>query len=395
MKKFSIVVPIFNVKNFINQCIDSLIGQDYSHLEIILVDDGSTDGSSDVCDEYKKKYNNIVVVHKNNGGLTSARRSGVNAATGDYVGFVDGDDWVDHDFLSDLYKALKDVDADIITSRGIREYENVIDKPILKDGLETGVYDTNTPDLFVYRHMFSSCFDDKTCLNGAVWNKLFKREIISSVLNTMPDNVSGYMDDNVCLIGSLLKSAKLIVTDICKYHHREHSAAFTYRKNAHAFSQINNAYLCLKSILEKSSYYADLYPLLCEHTSKRLIDAYNNFFEDTRFNIPVYYFKGNAVPIGSKVIIYGNGDVGKSYCTQFACDNRYNVVGMVDKYDKSNGVYSICDINTLEFDYVIIAIKNESVVHDVIPELKKIGIQEDKIVWESPVSVFEFYTPKN
>lgn len=103
----SIVVPVYNVKNYLVKCVDSLEAQRLEDFEIILVDDGSTDGSGELCDDLKKQYENIVVVHKPNGGLSSARNAGIDVACGEYIGFVDSDDFVEKGMYSHLYEAIK------------------------------------------------------------------------------------------------------------------------------------------------------------------------------------------------------------------------------------------------------------------------------------------------
>ena len=93
--KISIIVPVYNVENYIHRCLDSLMDQTYKNLEIILVDDGSTDSSGIICDEYSKKDRRIQVIHKKNGGLVSARKAGILLATGEYSTYVDSDDWIE------------------------------------------------------------------------------------------------------------------------------------------------------------------------------------------------------------------------------------------------------------------------------------------------------------
>ena len=88
----SIIVPVYNVKDYLNECVESIVNQSYTALEIILVDDGSTDGSAEICDNWLKRDSRIRVIHKENGGLSDARNAGMSIATGEYVGFVDGDD---------------------------------------------------------------------------------------------------------------------------------------------------------------------------------------------------------------------------------------------------------------------------------------------------------------
>ena len=94
---FSIIVPIFNVSAYVRKCIESIVNQTYQNLDIILVDDGSTDDSGVICDEYAEKDSRIRVIHKTNGGLVSARKAGINIAKGEYSLYVDGDDWIEND----------------------------------------------------------------------------------------------------------------------------------------------------------------------------------------------------------------------------------------------------------------------------------------------------------
>ncbi len=110
----SIVVPVYNVKPYLYQCINSIIKQDYTNLEIIIVDDGSTDGCAAICDEYAAKDDRIQVVHKTNGGLSSARNAGTKIAKGKYIAFIDSDDWVSEDYISHQIRLANQYKADII-----------------------------------------------------------------------------------------------------------------------------------------------------------------------------------------------------------------------------------------------------------------------------------------
>ena len=101
--KISIIVPVFNIAPYIAKCIKSLSRQTFQEMEIILVDDGSTDESGKICDEFSQKDSRIIVIHKENGGLSSARNAGLSIASGKYIGFVDGDDWVAREMYQELY----------------------------------------------------------------------------------------------------------------------------------------------------------------------------------------------------------------------------------------------------------------------------------------------------
>ena len=112
----SVIVPIYNVKAYLDRCVESLLGQSYKNLEIFLVDDGSTDGCGKVCDRYAAQDPRITVIHKKNGGLSDARNAALDVAQGEYYAFVDGDDWVSPYYVENLYRALRKADADMAVS---------------------------------------------------------------------------------------------------------------------------------------------------------------------------------------------------------------------------------------------------------------------------------------
>ena len=117
----SIIIPVYQAKEYLNKCIESIISQTYSEWEIILVDDGSTDGSDFICDEYANKNNRIKVIHKSNGGVSSARNAGIEASIGDYIMFVDSDDYIAPMLCEDLVKYADDA-VDIVVSGFIEDY---------------------------------------------------------------------------------------------------------------------------------------------------------------------------------------------------------------------------------------------------------------------------------
>ena len=109
----SIIVPVYNVKDYVEKCLDSICGQSYTNLEIVVVDDGSTDGSGELCDAYALKDQRVKVIHRDNRGVSTVRNEGLDIAQGEYIGFVDGDDWVDGDMYEFLYELLIVNEADI------------------------------------------------------------------------------------------------------------------------------------------------------------------------------------------------------------------------------------------------------------------------------------------
>ena len=120
----SVIVPIYNVEKYLDRCVGSIINQTYKNLEIILVDDGSPDNCPQMCDDYAKKDSRIKVVHKENGGLSDARNAGMKVATGEYVSFIDSDDYISLDFYETLLETIVDNDSDIVECSVVKFYED-------------------------------------------------------------------------------------------------------------------------------------------------------------------------------------------------------------------------------------------------------------------------------
>ena len=148
MELISIIVPVYNVEEYIEQALDSLINQTYKNIEIIIIDDGSTDNSAIICERYAEEDKRIVVIHTANNGVAIARNLGINLAKGEYIGFVDPDDYINLEMFEKLYGALKECKADIACCRrknfGI---ENSVGGVLLLPRKEHSVKKANDDDL--------------------------------------------------------------------------------------------------------------------------------------------------------------------------------------------------------------------------------------------------------
>ena len=122
MKKISVIVPVYKAEDVLIKCVESILTQTYKNLEVILVDDGSPDHSGAICDQYVKKDNRVKVIHKKNGGVSSARNCGLDVATGDYCTFVDSDDYIDPTMYENMMKKAKQFDCDVVMCDCVKEY---------------------------------------------------------------------------------------------------------------------------------------------------------------------------------------------------------------------------------------------------------------------------------
>lgn len=169
----SVVVPVYNVEHYLDECVESIVSQTYSNLEIILVDDGSSDRSPQMCDEWAKKDSRIIVIHKPNGGVSDARNAGIEAAQGDYIGFIDSDDFVNERMYEVLLSGFSKSNDVAVSSIKVVCYKDGKYIPFLKAWEISECRIIKGADFAAMMVSRESCF--------AVWNKLFKRSILSNI----------------------------------------------------------------------------------------------------------------------------------------------------------------------------------------------------------------------
>lgn len=172
----SVIVPVYNVEIYLNRCIDSIIKQTLTNIEIILVDDGSTDNSGKICDEFLQKDSRISVIHKKNGGLSSARNAGLNIAKGKYIGFVDSDDWIDKYYYEKLYNIAKKSKSDIVSCKF-----NKSSKYKENSYIKINENDFTIEDGKKFREIYLSSAMKGGSSWVPVWSKIYKRKIINDI----------------------------------------------------------------------------------------------------------------------------------------------------------------------------------------------------------------------
>lgn len=235
MDKISIIVPIYNVEKYLRDCIESIINQTYTNIEIILVNDGSTDSSLDICKEYAEKNDKIKIVNKKNGGLSDARNAGLEHATGKYIMFVGSDDYLALNSCEVLYNAIKDSDFEFITANFAFTDSDGIPwkKPMFSDKFQ------NTPlDIEDYKKSFY-------LVNSTVWNKIFKKEFLDN--NHLKFEVGLLAEDAVFTTLAFLKTKKTYYIKDIVYYYRQRgtkkgSTAISSNCSLDYFTKVNLAY---------------------------------------------------------------------------------------------------------------------------------------------------------
>ena len=202
----SIIVPIYKVEQYLERCINSIINQTYKNLEIILVDDGSPDGCPKICDEYAKKDNRIKVIHKKNGGVSSARNVGLNNSTGKYITFIDSDDCVDKSHIQYLYEAIKKYNADIACCGFIDCYEGS-EKKVVRCPHKKYKLLNQTQILKNYYDKYCGIFT-------VPWDKLYLSSIFKDL--SYDENMAQNEDSNI-LMNIVSKTNKLVLVPHSPY----------------------------------------------------------------------------------------------------------------------------------------------------------------------------------
>ena len=200
----SIIVPVYNVCDYLEECLDSIINQTYKLWECILVDDGSTDNSCEICDEYCKKDNRFHVIHKKNGGASLARNAGLEIVSGDYVCFVDSDDCLDKHFFENAIGLVKKYDTDVIQVKYTRDYEN------LGSGEAVNVDCMSANQVFDDILQFSE-------YDPMIWAKLYKTQVIKSLCF----NESCVVLEDVEFLTKLMLSSSLVYSSYVGYYYRQ------------------------------------------------------------------------------------------------------------------------------------------------------------------------------
>lgn len=219
MQKISVIVPVYNVEKYLERCLNSIVNQSYKNLEILLIDDGSKDLSSEICDEFSKSDNRIKVIHKENEGVAKARNVGLDMATGEYIAFVDSDDYIDLNMFEILMNNMKNTNADI----------SMCDFISTGSSNEKSVISSNVCELSSFEAL-AHLYVDKDISFVSLWGKIFKKEIFNGV--RLPLLTCG--EDNAVLYKILYKSNKVVYSpsQLYKYYQRENSAVHTFDESS-------------------------------------------------------------------------------------------------------------------------------------------------------------------
>lgn len=352
----SIIVPIYNVELCIKECIESIIHQTYRNLEIILVDDGSTDGCHGICDEYAAMDNRIVVVHKQNEGLVRARKSGLNKATADIICYVDGDDWIEPDMLEKMYTRMKDNQADVVICG--RYEENGSNSKRTNHNFKSGLYDKPQLKSIIYPKMIEGGSFFTWGIMPNVWDKLYRRSLLEP-FQMMVDDEIVMGEDAACVYPCLLNANSIYIMDECFYHYRQSGNSMIK-----ADARRNDGELIRRLYFSVNDYFMELHnPYnICEQWLDYILFLMIPRMENTYKGLEdlPFLFPFPNVKKGDHIIIYGMGTYGHLLSKYVLKSGFCELVAVADQnYQALNqqglSVIAPEKINTLQYDAIVIA----------------------------------------
>ena len=383
----SIIVPVYNAKPYLERCIDSIRKQLYDNIEIVLVDDGSEDGSEDVCDRYEEKDARIKVIHKENGGNTSARHKGVECAGGEYIAFVDADDYVGLSYISDMVSAIGDADIVCANVKKVFPYGEIS----IKNKIHAGTYlhnaETIITNMFYYKE--TSEFGVLPYLVG----KLYKREFIEKGMQDIDDQIQ-YAEDRALMFWSMLNAWKTVFIESEQYYYLIHEESLCTSADEQFLIKMTYFFTYTKKLFEQHEKKEYLLRQLDRYMVDSVIYGLNRKIGLSEKDlIPRYYCPVDRLPEGNSIILYGAGNVGRNFYKQFDQMPEKKVILWVDTNDRKYqeeglDVMPVAAIEDVSFDYILIAVLRENVVQNIRTNLKKYNIDEKKIYWIEPQKIF-------
>lgn len=356
MDLISVVVPIYNLDAYLYQCVSSIVGQTYEKLEIILVDDGSTDNALEICEFFRKSDERIRVIAKPNKGLVTARKAGLNAATGKYVFYVDGDDWINPDCIEQYYKLASTYDTDIVIGDYRREF--IGNFVTIRNSITPGFYNRSRIENEILPRMISYGSFFSHGLKTYSWGKLYKRSAILSLQNQVPDEIM-IAEDAALIYPAIYKSNSIYISDIalCNYRQRPNSILKSTNFDNKEIGRIATAFQYLATTLESQHYKYGFEQQLQAYFASIVTIRTGGFLG----NLDLYNkFKVfGEMPPGARLALYNSGSFGQHAYKHLKHSEIFAFVGWFDKDYKENNILNmeVCnpeELHCYNFDFLII-----------------------------------------
>lgn len=408
MIRVSVIIPVYNGEQYLKKCIESVLNQTYTALDIIIINDGSTDHTTEICREYGKKDQRIRFIDKENGGVTSARKAGLNVASGKYTLFVDADDWIPENAVERLVEIAEEQGADFVSCGFMQVEENSEEEHYAS--LEAGVYELQGNKSF-FEKMFYKGALEEWGIWPTLWGKLFLTEMVRKSITNLDQRIF-YGEDAATVFETVLQTRKVVILREALYYYRYMNATsvsgrrnkllldnmyYLYEYLYHIFAEHECADILLKQL---KNYMISL----MNHAGKLLFDIPYNLQQSEWLEIQIGQWQKKyydfiyarremwALPLyeletARQIILYGTGDVAKDFKKQLSVLSERELIAWIDsaepQKEQQKQLHAIITERT--YDTVIMAAPTEEVYMEGKKTLTGAGIDEKYIIWKKPV----------
>lgn len=383
----SVIVPVYNTQELLPRCLDSILRQTYSNMELILINDGSTDESLSVCEKFDSGNARIQIINQPNQGIIAAKKAGIKVCKGDYVMFVDSDDWIEPELAEKMVHAMQEYDCSLVCTNVYTDFTDCIVER--RNAILPGIYETDkiAKDLFYYK--------DTDCYGVLPYSvaKLYPRGMLKEVLVNIDDGIR-YAEDKAIVFGFVFRNIKVCFADVMQYHYCVRNGSVCQSENPNYLVEVTAFYQYAKNLFEKHKEREYLFRQLGKYLLQEARLAVNKRLGLTTIEKPIYkppYELDPSVFLTSKkkVILYGAGKVGADYQKKLEGCANIELCGWVDKnydkyQDKSFAVKPVKYIQETKYDYILVAVLKRTVFNNIKNELTSIGIDKGTIIWGRP-----------
>lgn len=255
MPKLSVIVPVYNTEKYLRECINSILAQTFTDFELILVDDGSTDRSGVICDEYANKDKRIRVIHQENGGVTVARRSGIQIACGEYMAFVDSDDWISQDMYQDMMAKAEAYGTDMVLCDIVVEME--ADHTVVCGNSLWGLFGKEQLTQQIYGSVLFDFTKNRPGVSLSLCNKLIKGSLVKCAFAALPDELTYGEDVAGTLLCILEAKCIYIMNDAAEYHYRQSAEFLSRERSLSLLQRLSDFANTMQMILVKYNFMGD------------------------------------------------------------------------------------------------------------------------------------------
>lgn len=383
----SVIVPIYNTEKFLPRCLDSILNQSYTNMEIILVNDGSTDNSVSICEKFAEEDDRIQIISQPNQGIIAAKKAGLQLCHGDYIMFVDSDDWIEPELLETMVQAMQGCDCSLVCTNVYIDSENsTIEK---RNAIPFGIYETDriAKDLFYYK--------DTDCYGILPYSvaKLYPKDMLREVLCNICDDIR-YAEDKAIVFSFVFQNIKVCFTDDIYYHYCIRNGSACWSENQDYLVELTAFYKYIKKIFERHENREHLLWQLGKYLLQEARNAVNDKLGLATPENPIYarYYELDPSVFfmeRKRIILYGAGRVGTDYRKQMMDCMNIKLLSWVDKnyeryQDKGIDVQPVEHIQKLEYDYILVAVRKYDIFHEIERELIGMGVAKNIIVWGRP-----------